>query len=380
MIRKNHIRKYLSGYLSTYYSSLDFSYDRNKGSYQQYKIEGALRYLGKSFSGRNMTWLAAFFNIGEAVIGTIIVTVRFCWLFLWLLFLSKRTFSNRTFFMCNTIAAYRAKHILSAIRPQEVTTLKIPFIKNSFHENQISILESIATPDLYNAYREALITIWFMYGKYRRRDAAFRSYSCFEFYLTCYFVMHNEEQNTFVYYDTYSRWAYLFSSADSSVFIQHGKLTDQLHLIKMKAPQKAFYLNRSQREIVDEVLFSTRPTEYSFRPVLAFSHNELLLHNGKKNVLLVCWGNKISTEWEIVKMLAGKCNLFIKPHPGERDNSDYKRMVKEYGCIMIPKDGYPEVDVVLSYDSTLADEYEDVGIKVIRYDLLDKLEKLQRLI
>ena len=113
---------------------------------------------------------------------------------------------------------------------------------------------------------------------------------------------------------------------------------------------------------------------------MEFTYNEVLQHNGKKNVLLVCWNNNIDKEWEICKMLYGTCNLYIKPHPGDKDNPEYPKMAERYQCIIIPKTGYPHVDVVVSYDSTLADEYEDVGVKVVRYDLLDDMMEIRTLI
>ena len=100
------------------------------------------------------------------------------------------------------------------------------------------------------------------------------------------------------------------------------------------------------------------------------------MRNGRKDVLLVCWGNHIEIEWRIAQLLENKYNLYIKPHPGEKENPEYKRMVQECGCIIIPKDAYPRVDVVLSYESTLADEYADAGIKVIRYDLMERIEDI----
>lgn len=55
-------------------------------------------------------------------------------------------------------------------------------------------------------------------------------------------------------------------------------------------------------------------------------------------------------------------------------------MAEQYQCVIVPKTGYPNVDVVVSYNSTLADEYEDVDVQVIRYDLLEDLNELRDMI
>ena len=69
-------------------------------------------------------------------------------------------------------------------------------------------------------------------------------------------------------------------------------------------------------------------------------------------------------------------NIYLKPHPGDKDNPEYPRMAEQYDAVIVPKTGYPKVDVVISYDSTLADEYDDVGVHVIRYDLLSNLSDI----
>jgi hypothetical protein len=60
-------------------------------------------------------------------------------------------------------------------------------------------------------------------------------------------------------------------------------------------------------------------------------------------------------------------NIYLKPHPA--DNIDtYEKLKDEYPEIVIlSKFDYPKVDYVISYDSTLADEYEMHDLPVIRY-------------
>lgn len=83
-------------------------------------------------------------------------------------------------------------------------------------------------------------------------------------------------------------------------------------------------------------------------------------------------------EWKICELLYKDVNLYIKPHPGDKDNPDYREMSDKYECVIVPKSGYPHVDIVVSYESTLADEYEDVGVKVVRYDILNNLEDIKK--
>lgn len=193
-------------------------------------------------------------------------------------------------------------------------------------------------------------------------------------------MKNTEESNHFVYYNTYDRWAFLMCNTVGATFVQHGKLLDKVPLIKVGTPDTAYYLSRRQRMILEKILFDGEPKNVRYRKPIEFTCNELLHHNGKKNVLLVCWNNNIDKEWDICKLLYKECNLYIKPHPGDNENTAYPQMAELYQCVIIPKTGYPHVDVVVSYDSTLADEYEDVDVQVIRYDLLDDLKELKNMI
>ena len=67
-------------------------------------------------------------------------------------------------------------------------------------------------------------------------------------------------------------------------------------------------------------------------------------------------------------------NLYIKPHPLDKNIEDYKSLLKDNRFVILEINDYPEVDVVISYESTLADEYENNGVVVLRYtdDFFDK--------
>ena len=243
MIDKKYLRYYIFGYLDWYFCSLGFSYDAKKESYQQYKLRLAVRYLGKKDPKNDLSSWAPLINITEAIIGSVLVSFRLLYVIVKKSFVKKCEYNNQLFLASNTIAAFRMKLILTSIRPQQVTCLRIPFIKSNFHENEIDILGSLSFKDIIQSYTGSLLTIWTIYGKYRKRDVMFRSYSSFEYYLTCCFVRRNEYNNCFVYYATFDRWAFLMSATKNSIFIQHGNLTDTLHLIKTSTPYTAYYIN-----------------------------------------------------------------------------------------------------------------------------------------
>ena len=374
------IKCYISGYLNMYYFYYDVAYDPKKETFLHYKIQTVLHYAGFEKVSVDLSRIASLLSVLESLFGSVYVFAKFLYVFLWHLFVQRRNYNDKTFLASLTFAPFRLKGFLEAIRPIEVSTIKIPFIKNGYKENEINILSSLNSMDIVQSLLLSWRTIWLQYYKYRHRDTLFRSYSCFEYYLACYFVDHTKESNQFVFYNTYDRWAFLMSATPNSTFIQHGKLMDTLRLIKISTPARAYYINQVQQKVCENVLYRGRPRFIGFRKHLEFTCNDLLKSNGKKNVLIVCWNNNITQEWEICRILDKKVNIYLKPHPGDKDNPSYPQMAKQYDGVIIPKTGYPKVDVVLSYDSTLADEYEDVGIYVIRYDLLKNLSEIASLL
>ena len=76
-------------------------------------------------------------------------------------------------------------------------------------------------------------------------------------------------------------------------------------------------------------------------------------------------------EIEVIKDLSSKnVNLYVKPHPSDNPNS-YEKLLVNNNFLLLDKGDYLKVDLVISYISTLATEYENNGVQVLRYD--DKL-------
>ena len=380
MLEKKYIRYFISGYLNMYYSDYSFGYNPSEGSFLQHRLKNVLNYLWWKNIKSDITWLSPVLSFIEALLGSVLVLIRTVVVFVKKVFTHQSYYEGRFFIASLILAPFRMKRILESVRPNEVNTLTIPFIKSPYKENAVDIITCISYSDILKSLSASWKTIWVLYGKYRKRDPLFRSYSSLEYYLTCCFVKRTNANNRFGFYNTYDRWAFLMCNTVNATFIQHGSLTEQLSFIKIGTPDTAYFINEKQENILENVLLKGIPQNIKYRSHIVFTNNELLKHNDKKNVLLVCWGKRIEKEWEICGLLYKNVNLYIKPHPGDRDNPAYKEMSDKYGCIIIPKTGYPLVDVVVSYESTLADEYEDVNVKVIRYDLLDNLNEIKKLI
>ncbi len=95
--------------------------------------------------------------------------------------------------------------------------------------------------------------------------------------------------------------------------------------------------------------------------------------NNKSILIISDYHNQYENEKIIIASLQGlNLDIFLKGHPRNND-SLYDELRQKYSFIYIPgtiKD-LPDADLVISYDSTLAHEYESIGCKVIYYGNFD---------
>lgn len=382
MIEKKYRRYFIFGYLNFVNVSRVFVKNTNGDSFVNRKIRAAFSHLGiKPPKGDYSKWvkIIAFFEVTASIL---IIIGRF------LAVLSRKLFTRKIhpqglYLQAPLIwPAYRIKDMLRSLEGVKANTIRIPFIKNTYREREINILSVITISDIWYSFVSACVMVFFMEKRFSKSDILFRSYSSFEYFLTCCFVKRTEGDNKFIYYNTFDRWAFLMCGAHTEVtFIQHGKLDYLTTLIRIEAPNIAYYVSPEQQKVVEDTLFTSQPSVVRFRKVLQFTRNELLnRENGKRNVLIVSVVSFIKDVSRIVDMLAGDVNLYVKPHPSDKVMDEYMHMAERHGVVILEKTAYPEVDVVISYNSTLADEYDLAGVKVIRWDLLKDLSEIKDLV
>lgn len=382
MIEREYRRFYIYGYVNCYNNSRSFINNRGEESYVNRKIKETFDYFGLTTPKGNYQGVAGIISIIEIVLSIFVLIGRFLYLLVKRLFANHVAINGLHLVFPLTTASYRIKDMLRSLDNISICSVRIPFINNSFKRNEINELAVISYRDIFDSFVSAFLMVFYMRYKFGKKDILFRSYSSFEFFLTCRFVHKVEQNNEIVYYNNYDRWAFLFSRANTKVtFIQHGKLDYITRWIRVGCPNTAYYLSESQEIILQETLFTSPPKEVYYRKTLQFHNTEILNKtNGKLNVLIVSASSFINDTVQIVEMLAGRVNLYVKPHPGEKLLPIYSELVGKYSVQLLEKTDYPEADVVLSYNSTLADEYEIAGVRVIRWDLLKDLSEVKSLI
>ncbi len=382
MIEKKYRRYFLFGYINFRNVSRSFVKIEDGDSYVNRKIKDTFSYLGLKIPSGDYSKWTGIISITEVLISLVLVIFHFMFVCFRKLFLLNKTPNGLCLFLPLSAAKYRVKDMLRSLDGVEIVTVHIPFIKNSFKNREIELLSVISFKDVFDSFICAIGVVCFISNKYRKSDILFRSYSSFEYFLTCRFIQKVEKNNKLVYYSTYDRWGFLFCRANTEViFIQHGKLDYITQLIRVGTPSIAYYLSPEQKTILEDTLFTSQVKDVRYRKTLQFTHNVVINHeNGKPNVLIVSSSYFMDAVLKITRILYLETNIYVKPHPGEKKLEIYDFLEKKYGVNILDKTDYPKVDLVLSYNSTLADEYDMAGVRVVRWDLLKDLSEVKNLI
>lgn len=211
------------------------------------------------------------------------------------------------------------------------------------------------------------------------------SYAAFDWYLT-YFTLIENEFTEVCFSNHYDRWAVLFDnlSCSSIVILQHGILNDRIcPPIKLKNITLVYCYNAVQSVFFKERIIDSYKCSYRFFE----SYIKLVpLQNTEKLTLLLisCMSITFDYEMELFKALKNsKLDIYLKTHP-TIPFKPYIKPASDYNIKLITDKGiFPKVDLVISYQSTLAFEYELLGVQVLYYeqdsvkDLIGKVNEME---
>ena len=96
--------------------------------------------------------------------------------------------------------------------------------------------------------------------------------------------------------------------------------------------------------------------------------------------MIICHsGLYFDKEVEIIKALKDfDIDLYVKNHPTQT-NEGYERLEKSCRFTLISGQKFPHVNLVITYDSTLAHEYQSVGVEVL-YHTFISTEQIKKII
>ena len=370
-LREQMMRCYLVGYITQRHNDYKIvAQNHELDNYKDFKILSAQEKL-KEYGMPE--WIA---KMAISMARLMERTASFCmclWMFLSCslksLLVKRQTYHGKKFYPKLNYQEKRIINILGSAgyKPEDVTIINIPGQYTKYEiMPKVSVFSGISYGQMWKSFIYAVRTVFFMKQKFGKDDLLFRSYSSFPFYLCFYFISNLDESNELVFVNHYDRWMYMCGNSRlHKIYVQHGKLW-QDHINRINC-DVAYYLSRSQKDILEYTLFNNKP-EAHFRKVFDYSGLEKLKNNGKKDLLIVCLTIYADRHEGIVEQLYGKnVNIYLKPHPGDNLGIYENLQQRCPDIVVLGKFDYPKVDYVISYDSTLADEYEMHDIPVLLY-------------
>lgn len=380
-LRQQMMRCYLHGYITNRHNDYNIvSHGDKYKTYKDLKVFGAKEKLIEYGMPRSLASIivkiAPHF---ETILSLSTCVILFLNYTLKYMYIKKTSFHNRKFFPKPNALEKRVKDIYNSIglSTGDLTVIDIPGQYTNYQEfPTVSVFSGISYSQLWKSFINSMLLTCFMIRKYKKDDMLFRTYSSFPFFLCFFFIENLDDSNELVFFNHYDRWMYLFGNSHlHKTYVQHGKLwKDNISRIKCDV---AYYISPSQQNVLEYTLFDNKP-EARFRKVFDFSGEEKLKNNGRKDLLVICMCLFHDLHEKLVERIYGKkINIYLKPHPG--DNMDlYIQFQSKYPEIVIlGKFDYPQVDYAISYNSTLADEYEMHDIPVLKYDDINYEEKLK---
>ncbi len=271
-------------------------------------------------------------------------------------------------------------------------------VDDKFKDKCISTLKIVTFRGLIMNYLSSLITIgsvWYHFG-YRNVIYSANSFEWFLMYDVIKIL--NEKVKTILFSNQKDRWAILYDRnfKGQKVLLQHGtniirvlpsdlvkpylNFIQEYNVWSLQMPVKyrsintLYAFNEIEADVMIDGEFDNKPDITIFigySLVIKPYHHQV---EDEKRVLLLIGNSSVFNIEEaffINKLSKEKFHLLIKPHPNSNiiDYSSYNKVATLVNF-------NPEVDIVVSYNSTLAYEYESLGYAVIIYKDLNNLKEI----
>lgn len=237
-----------------------------------------------------------------------------------------------------------------------------------------SILEYLSLDDLNEAYK---LVKFLKFSEIKnisgKRDAYLQAFDAFDCFVLAVFLRKMKMIRKIVFCNHYDRWALIIdrNTFSTLIQIQHGLLDENILIPTKLNSIKATYVFDNKSKYIFQRNYYGKLSEVVFKNIiltleLAPCKNRPALlfiggpRDGEKENMLI---RKIRNEFP-------KIYIYIKPHPKYQFSNYISLSNLERLFIIKDKAHFPEVDIVLSYYSTLAVEYDSMNIPVLYHDEL----------
>jgi hypothetical protein len=372
-MKKKFFKNYLLGYLNTYFT-VKYVAGKDNFTYKNYKINKTISYLNLSpvfaFFFRKSSFFISFL---ESYISVFILIILF---FKRLFFFARTSFievKSRNIVFGISDKFYLDKFISHiGISKEQFYLLCFPNSNSGNLDIQkVSVLSGIKFRDLVYSFIYSLQIIFFIKKKYSHRDLFFGAHASFDFFLTSFYIYNSSISNKYYSDATYCKWAHLLGGLSHETYlVQHGIVFDNVRLFKIGSVNNLIYLNDQQKSVFEHLILINIPISKNIQKATKFDSLKTI-KNGLYNVLLICNNIYFDREKSIINDLSKlNLNLYVKPHPTDSPEKYVNECINKK-FVLLGKEDFPIVDIVISYNSTLAIEYKSNGIEVLFYDDLN---------
>lgn len=218
----------------------------------------------------------------------------------------------------------------------------------------------------------------------------FLSYKAFEWCMADYAIRHIPEDAELVFSFICDRYSVMIDKSPhkNKSLIQHGTMHFKNKSLEIPylvfEEDKGFYIWTSLYKCSPSKVYCYTETDEWALSNSVIANNPQYIHIGygfkpsfapsKKSVLIVSNFYIFAPKEEqiLIQLQDLDVEIYLKNHPSHAD-SLYDDMRSKYNFTFIAgySTSYPAVDILISYDSTLACEYASIGTKVLYYGHFD---------
>ena len=231
-----------------------------------------------------------------------------------------------------------------------------------------NLIDVVNIKDIFNAYYYSLLAPINL-RKYIRGNYIIQTYNSFEWFLINCFLTRQKGIKEIWFANHFDRWAILFDNLkiERKIIVQHGIENGKLiPPVMLKSITKAYLIKADQKPFfVGKII----ENDFEFEELKSEIKLTEIFCQDKLRVLIVGNASIHSVEERFLIQHLSSLNIHfcLKPHPVLSQNF-YTELKQDTDFLLIAdKNTFPEVDVVISYESTLGLEYELEGVKVLYY-------------
>lgn len=230
------------------------------------------------------------------------------------------------------------------------------------------LIEVCSFKDIFMAFLYSVISPYKLRG-FLKESQKLHTYNSFEWFLACIYLSRQTDIKEIWFGNHIDRWAVLFDNLNikRKIIVQHGIENGNLvPPVMLKKISKLYIIQSNQKEFF---LGKIIDSDFEYEVLINKIKMTRVLDERKLRVLIV--GNSaIYSEEEkylIERLSLLNLNFCLKPHP-VLSQKYYTELKKNIDFVIVSdRFTFPEVDLVISYDSTLGLEYELEGVKVLYY-------------